>query len=73
MPDGMKIDSAGNLWCCAQGGVHVFSADATCLGVLQMPEQAANFCWGDDDLQSLYITATSRLYRVRVQVPGQAV
>lgn len=72
VPDGMKTDSTGTLFCCAQGGVHVFAPDATCLGVIRIPEQAANFCWGDDDLQSLYITATSRLYRLRVNQPGHA-
>ncbi|MEO0563773.1 MAG: SMP-30/gluconolactonase/LRE family protein, partial [Chloroflexota bacterium] len=71
VPDGMKVDSAGNVWCCAQGGVHVFAPDATCLGVLRIPEHATNFCWGDDDLQTLYITASTRLYRVRVKVPGR--
>jgi gluconolactonase len=72
VPDGMKIDSTGTLFCCAQGGIHIFAPGATCLGVIRIPEQAANFCWGDDDLQSLYITATNRVYRVRVQQPGHA-
>ena len=71
VPDGMKIDSEGNLFCCAQGGVHIFASDATCLGVIRIPEQAANFCWGDADRRSLYITASSRLYRVRLRVAGQ--
>jgi gluconolactonase len=72
VPDGMKIDTAGNLLCCAQGGIHVFAPDGACLGVIRIPEQAANFCWGDDDLQSLYITATTTVYRVRVNVAGHA-
>ena len=50
-PDGMKIDSTGNLYCCGPGGIHVFAPDATCLGVIKVPEYVANFCWGDDDLQ----------------------
>jgi gluconolactonase len=70
-PDGMKIDSAGNLWCCGPGGIHIFATDATPLGVLHVPETAANFCWGDDDLKSLFITASTSLYRVRVEVPGR--
>ncbi|MGB1287905.1 MAG: SMP-30/gluconolactonase/LRE family protein, partial [Aggregatilineales bacterium] len=70
VPDGMKFDSAGNLFCCGQGGVHVFNQDATCLGVILMPEHATNFIWGDDDLQSLYITASTSLYRLRMNVPG---
>lgn len=71
VPDGMKIDTVGNLFCCGPGGVYIFTPDATCLGVLLMPEQTTNFIWGDDDLQSLYITAETSVYRVRVQIPGR--
>jgi len=52
-PDGMKIDSAGNPYCCGPGGIHVFAADATDLGVIKVPEVTANFCWGDDHLKTL--------------------
>jgi gluconolactonase len=69
-PDGMKIDSAGNLYSCGPGGIHVFAPDATCLGVIRVPEHTANFCWGDDDFRSLFITASTSLYRVRVAIPG---
>jgi gluconolactonase len=71
-PDGMKIDSAGNVWCCGPGGIHVFAPDATCLGVIRLPEHTANFCFGDDDLRSLYVTASTSIYRVRVRTPGTA-
>lgn len=70
-PDGMKIDSAGNLFTCGPGGIHVFDADANCLGVIRVPEVTANFCWGDDDMRSLFITASTSLYRIRVKVPGR--
>ncbi|HYD04612.1 MAG TPA: SMP-30/gluconolactonase/LRE family protein, partial [Reyranella sp.] len=69
-PDGMKIDSAGNIYCCGPGGIHVFAPDATCLGVIRVPEYTANFCFGDDDCRSLYVTASTSLYRLRVAVPG---
>jgi gluconolactonase len=69
-PDGMKIDSAGNLYSCGPGGIHVFAADATCLGVIQVPEYTSNFCWGDDDLKSLFITASTSVYRIRIATPG---
>lgn len=69
-PDGMKLDSAGNLYCCGPGGIHVFAPDATCLGVVRVPEYAANFCWGDGDWKSLFITAATSVYRIRVQIPG---
>lgn len=71
-PDGLKMDSAGNIYSCGPGGIHVFAPDATCLGVIKVPEYTANFCWGDDDLKSLFITASTSVYRVRVAVPGIA-
>jgi gluconolactonase len=70
-PDGMKIDSEGNLYCCGPGGVHVFDPSGMCLGVIKVPEPAANFDWGDADKRSLFITASTSLYRVRVGVPGR--
>ena len=69
-PDGMKLDSAGNLYCCGPGGIHVFDPDANLLEVLAVPEYAANFAWGDEDYRSLFITASTSLYRVRRHVPG---
>jgi gluconolactonase len=69
-PDGMKVDRDGNLYCCGPGGVHVFAPDATSLGVIQMPEVCANFTWGDDDLQTIFLTASSSLYRARSRTPG---
>lgn len=70
-PDGMKIDGAGNLYCCGPGGIHVFDPEAVCLGVIRVPEYTANFCWGDEDLRSLFITASTSLYRIRVRQPGR--
>ena len=70
-PDGMKIDSASNLYCCGPGGIHVFDPAAKCLGVIRVPEYTANFNWGDPDLMSLFITASTSLYRIRVKVPGR--
>ena len=72
VPDGMKFDSAGNLFCCGPGGIHVYAPDATCLGRILMPEHSTNFIWGDADLQSLYITASTSVYRLRVQIAGNS-
>jgi gluconolactonase len=68
--DGMKFDQEGNLYCCGPGGIYLFDPEANLLGQIQMPEQTANLAWGDDDLLTLYITATTSLYRLRVKVPG---
>jgi gluconolactonase len=71
-PDGMKFDAKGNLYCCGPGGVHVLDPRAKCLGVIRVPEVAANFTWGEGDLRSLFITASTSLYRVRTQTAGLA-
>lgn len=71
-PDGLKIDSAENLFCSGPGGVHVFAPDATCLGVILTPEVTANFAWGDGDMRSLFLASSTSLYRIRVKVPGLA-
>jgi gluconolactonase len=70
-PDGMKIDSGGNLYCCGPGGIHIFDSLGTSLGVIKVPEPTANFTWGDTDKRSLFITASTSLYRIRVGVPGR--
>jgi gluconolactonase len=70
-PDGMKIDAAGNLFCTGPGGIHVFAPDAACLGVIRLPEVAANFTWGDPDLCGLFVCASTSLYRVRLRAPGR--
>lgn len=70
-PDGMKVDREGNLYCCGPGGIHVFDRAANCLGVIRTPEVAANFCFGGDDYRSLFITASTSLYRTSVRVPGR--
>ena len=71
LADGMKIDSEGNLYTAGPGGVQVFAPDATCLGVIYVPQGVANFTWGDADLRSLFINAGTSLYRTRVNVPGR--
>jgi gluconolactonase len=69
-PDGMKLDAEANLYCCGPGGIHVFAPDATCLGVIHVPEYTANFAWGDDDFRTLFITASTSVYRIRTTVAG---
>jgi gluconolactonase len=72
-PDGMKLDAAGNVYCCGPGGIHVFDPDAQLLEVIEVPERTANFAWGGDDYRSLFITASTSLYRTRTNVPGRPV
>jgi gluconolactonase len=68
-PDGMKLDVQGHLYVAGATGVWVFEPDGECLGVIVTPERPANCAWGDEDRHSLYITARTSLYRVRVKVP----
>lgn len=68
--DGMKVDTAGNVHCTGPGGVFVFDGQGHLLGRVLIPELAANFCWGDDDMRSVFVTATASLYRYRVKIPG---
>lgn len=69
--DGLKADRAGNVYCTGPGGIHVFDPDGACLGVINIPEKTANFTWGDEDYRSLYVTASTSLYRLRVKMPGR--
>jgi gluconolactonase len=71
-PDGMKVDEAGHLFVTGATGIWVFEPDGTHLGVIVTPERPANCAWGDADRKSLYITARTSLYRIRVKVPGCA-
>ena len=68
--DGMKIDSEQNLYSCGPGGIHVFNSDSTLLGIIKTPEHVANFIWGEKDLKTLFITASTSLYSIPVKVPG---
>ena len=69
-PDGMKVDTEGHLYVTGATGIWVFEPDGTHLGVITLPERPANCAWGDDDRQTLYITARTSLYRIRSKVRG---
>jgi gluconolactonase len=69
LPDGMKVDEKGNLYVAAKNIV-VYSPEGKQLAVIPIPEQAANCAFGDDDMQSLYVTARTSVYKVRVPVKG---
>lgn len=69
-PDGMKVDVEGNLYSTGPGGVWVFSPKGEMLGRILPPEVPANCAWGDADWKSLYITARTSLYRVKLGIQG---
>ncbi len=68
--DGMKVDTAGYVHCTGPGGMLVFDIEGNLLGTVLVPELAANFNWGGDDLRDVFVTASTSLYRYRVKVPG---
>jgi gluconolactonase len=70
LPDGMKVDSKGNLYCAGPGGVWVFSAEGKHLGTIKTPNPPSNCNWGDDG-KTLYITAVDALYRIKLSTPGE--
>jgi gluconolactonase len=74
-PDGMKLDSRGNVYLAANSpeGIWVFDPDGKLLGFIGVGESPANLAWGGDDWQTMYVTAQTSVYRLRMKVPGQPV
>ena len=69
-PDGMKVDRKGNLYSAGPGGIWIFSQEGKALGTILMPEVVSNVAWGGVDRKTLYITASSSIYRIQLKVPG---
>lgn len=70
VPDGMRVDKAGNLYVTGPKGIWVWDPEGHHLGTIEMPEQPANLNWGDSDYGTLYITATSSVYKLRTRTRG---
>jgi gluconolactonase len=70
VPDGIKVDLHGNLFVTGPKGIWVWSPDGVHLGTIALPEQPANLTWGGKDLRTLYITATTSVYRLDTKVTG---
>lgn len=70
VPDGIKVDTEGNLYVTGPKGIWVWDPQGHHLGTIEMPEQPANLTWGDNDYQTLYITATTSVYRLRMKAKG---
>ena len=70
-PDGMAIDAVGNIYVATSAGVEVYRIDNQARwGAIAVPQQPSNLAWGDDDRRTLYITAGTALYRVRMPYAG---
>ena len=70
VPDGIKVDKHGNLFVTGPKGIWVWDANGNHLGTISMPEQPANLTWGDKDYRTLYITATTSVYRLEMKTQG---
>ncbi len=68
--DGLKVDQRGNIYVSGPGGVWIISPGGKHLGTLKCPELPANFAWGEVDARTLYLTARTGLYRMRLNVTG---
>jgi gluconolactonase len=68
--DGLKVDTAGHVYLCGPGGIWVLSPSGEHLGTIRLPESPHNLAWGDQDARTLYITALTSIYRIRLGIPG---
>jgi gluconolactonase len=68
--DGIKVDVRGNLYVSGPGGLWILSPAGAHLGTIRAPELPANFAFGDADGRTLYLTARTGLYRIRLRVEG---
>jgi gluconolactonase len=69
VPDGLKVDAAGRVWCSAQDGVHVIGQDGKRLELIAVPD-ASNVAFGDADAKALYVTAIQSVFKVRIRESG---
>jgi gluconolactonase len=72
VPDGMKLDLHGRVFCTGPGGIHVLSPTGTLLGRIRIPVVAANLAWGSAGARTMYVTASDRLYRLHTRTEGFA-
>jgi gluconolactonase len=70
IPDGLKVDSQGRVYCTGPGGIWVFTPDGKRVGIVKFPEQSVNFAFGGSDLRTLFCCAHTSVYTLRVKVPG---
>ena len=70
IPDGLKIDSIGRVYCTGPGGIWVMAPDGKRIGIIRWPEQAVNFAFGGPDLRTVLCCAHTSVYTLQVKVPG---
>lgn len=70
LPDGFRLDEQGHIYTSSLDSIQVYHPDGTLLGKIAVPEKIANCTFGDKNFQSLYVVASSSLYRIRLKVRG---
>lgn len=70
IPDGLKVDSIGRVYCTGPGGIWVMAPDGKRVGIIKFPEQSVNFAFGGPDMRTLFCCAHTSVYTLRVKVPG---
>jgi gluconolactonase len=70
VPDGMRVDKAGNLFVVGPKGIWIWNPSGVHLGTIELPEQPANLAWGGPDSSTLYITATRSVYTIQTHTRG---
>jgi len=70
VPDGMKVDSKGRIFCTGPGGCWVYENTGTLIGMIELPEIPANLAFGGIDMRSIFLTARTSLYLIRATEPG---
>jgi len=70
VPDGMKVDVEGRVYCTGPEGVWVFDASGRHLGIIRLPEIPANCAWGGPDHRTMLLTARTSVYAMRMKTPG---
>jgi gluconolactonase len=68
--DGVKVDREGHVYVSGPGGLWILAPDGALLGTIAGPEHPHNMAWGDADRRTLYLTAQTGLYRIRLRIPG---
>lgn len=70
LPDGMKVDIEGRVYCTGPGGCWVFDASGELLGIIRLPEIPGNCAWGGEDHRALLFAARTSVYTLRMKTPG---
>ena len=73
VPDGMKVDVEGRVYCTGPGGCWVFDASGNHLGTIVLPEIPANCAWGGPDNRTMFFTARTSVYTMQMKTPGTPV